>query len=131
MSPIELKARREALGLNQSDLAAVLHAQQSHVSAWEAGKKSRPAWLDDRLADLEEDAERVTDLACRALEQAAAAGEPGAVLFAYRDDADLWAAIPETDGLPAAVHRVALARAIRLAEVPATFEVAIEEKPAG
>ncbi len=129
MSPIELRARREALGLNQSDLAAVLRVGQNTVSQWETGKRPIGGDVDDELTDLEESVERIADLACRAIESAHRSGIPGAVLYGYRLDRQLWAEIPETDGLPVVVHRVALARARRLAKVPSAYSVTVEEKP--
>lgn len=123
MSPIELLARREALGLSQGLLAARLHVAQNTVSGWERGSRAVPDGIEAELRVLEESAELIMETALEALEQFTDDG-PVPVLFAYRDDREMWAAIPELDGLPAVVHRVALARA--LCEYG---RVDIEEKP--
>ena len=111
MSPIELMARREALGLSQSRLADYLHVAQNTLSAYERGARAISDAIEVELIRLEDQAELVTDKALTILE-AWPEGLGLPVLVAYRDDRDLWAAIPELDGLPAVVHRVALARVL-------------------
>lgn len=123
MNPIELRARREALGLSQAECARILNVAQNTISQWENGRRMVPDGVDADLAVLEDTLDRLVDNAVRAVESAGAES----VLFAYDGDADLWAALPELDGTPAVVHRVALAHARRLAEV--TTPPTIARKP--
>ena len=111
MTPIELIARREALGLSQGLLAHRLGVEQNTVSRWEHGQRQIPAGVNAELRALEKLVDHIVDNAVTALEAVASENTPP-ILFAYRDNQDLWAAIPELDGLPAAAHRVALARAL-------------------
>lgn len=120
MQPIELRARREALGLPQHELASWLGVAQATVSAWEVGRRTIPPGLHGELEELEE---QLLDLADRMVEAGEAAGGE-CVLFTYVDDASLAAAYPELDGWPAALHRVAAAQAavaLREAGVQATI----------
>lgn len=126
MNPIELRARREALGLPQHELASWLGVAQATVSAWEVGRRSIPAGLHGELEELEE---QLLDLADRMVEAVEAAGGE-CILFTYVDDASLAAAHPELDGWPAALHRVAAAQAaVALRE--AGVQAMIAAKPAG
>jgi len=126
MTPIELRARREALGLSQGLLADWLGVRQATVSRWEAGKQPIPGdhpgepGVEAKLARLEDAVEGLIDRAVAAIDAAADAadddGFEGVVL--YVGDTDV-------DGVPAAAHRVAMARARRLTDVP----VSIESRP--
>ena len=57
MTPVELRERREALGLTQAQLAERLKVRQHHLSRWETGAVPitdlRAAWLDRELTRLE------------------------------------------------------------------------------
>ena len=53
MNPVEIVARREALGLSQVQLAALLGVAQNTVSAWERGKRNIPAGVHTDLESLE------------------------------------------------------------------------------
>lgn len=107
MEPVELRARREALGLSQASLAAWLGNAQPTVSAWEKGTRTIPDGLDGELYELEL---RVLDLADQMIDACQAVGEE-AVLLTFTDDGALSRAHPEMDGWPSALHRVAAARA--------------------
>lgn len=107
MQPIELRARREALGLPQHELAAWLGVAQATISAWEVGRRTIPAGIHGELAELEE---QLLDIADRMVQAGEAAGAE-CVLFTFVDDGELAAAHPEMDGWPAALHRVAAAQA--------------------
>lgn len=117
MNPIELKARREALGLNQTDLARVLGVKQVTVSAWEVGRNPIPAGIDGELIELEE---RVEDLIDLAAEQLDATTERPVFLDVWPDDDSFWSARPDLKPLPAVCARVAMARARMLADDPNT-----------
>ena len=117
MNPIELKARREALGLNQTDLARVLGVKQVTVSAWELGRNPIPPGIDGELIEVEERLEGLIDLAAEMLD--ATTNRP-VFLDVWADDESCWEANPHLDGFPAVCYRVAMARARMLADDPNT-----------
>jgi len=53
MTPDELKARRETLGLSQSDLARALDVPRQHVYRWEAGTHKVPPLMKMALRGVE------------------------------------------------------------------------------
>ncbi len=111
MTPLELLARREGLGLSQASLAGVLGNGQNTISQWEHGRRRIPDGLDGELAEVEEWLEDLADRMLDACEQVHEAGEPPSII-SYRDDRAFWAAHPEWDGMPSELHRVAAARAV-------------------
>ena len=116
MTPIELQARREALGLSQSLLAAVLDVKQATISRWESGDRGIPEFAESRIVDMENAVESLIE------RMLALATEHGAdVLIVHGDDAAFWRAHPEMDGWPAALQRVAAARALVEARDEARF----------
>lgn len=110
MTPIELRCRREALGLTQTSLADLLSVKQATVSAWETGTRRIPPGVEANLADAEE---LVADLASRAIEGVEIAAEMAdPVIFAWPDDESLWREHPEMFGtIPSILHRVAMGQA--------------------
>lgn len=96
MRPIEVKARREALGLSQDRLADWLDVKRATVSRWETGRQPIPDGVGDDLLDLEVS---VGELVA-AYVRSGRAGE--ALLVSEGDDEDF----------PACSRRVALARAL-------------------
>ncbi len=117
MTPLELRARREALGLSQGLLASLLGNAQNTVSQWENGRRAIPGDVDETLARYEEVVESLVDEAGELLDGASADGVPVA-LQTYSSDESLWEAVPALVGVPSVLHRVALARARVLADVP-------------
>ncbi len=105
MTPYELLQRRIALGMSQGDLAAYLGVKQSSVSAWERGTRSIPPVegelriLEERFAIL---VDRMLEIGEQVLEQ-----EGELTLMVHTDDKRFWAAHPELDGLPVAIHAAA------------------------
>lgn len=53
MQPVELRARRLALGLSQAQLADALDVKQAMISYWETGKRLIPSGIASDLAGLE------------------------------------------------------------------------------
>ena len=96
ITPAELKAKREWLGLSAAQIGDVLSVSGRTIRHWEANKHPVPEWATDQILDLIQ----VTE----ALEATMAAG-PGPILTYPTDQArpaDMW--------LPAAWHRAAAAR---------------------
>lgn len=121
MDPIEIKARREALGLNQEDMAALLGVKQITVSQWEAGLRSPrdPADVALRLAQIEEIQEKIIDDLCELAEHSSGVRDtPNVVLHTYRTNDAYWEADAEAreNGWPAVLHRSACAWARRILE---------------
>lgn len=102
---IELRARREALGLSQQQLATWLAVAQSTLAQWESGRRRIPgirpelnvieAILDDLIDNLTHQ------------------GQTSPILTTYLTDEHWWTTDPRAKNtkLPAALHRVAAARA--------------------
>lgn len=118
---IELRARREALGLNQTDLAELLGVKQSTVSTWESGRRSVPAGVSGELNVIEEQVESIVDLAAEMLD---ATSERPVRLRVWADDESFWLAT-DYEPLPAACYRVAMARARLLADDPNSTFIAL------
>ncbi len=109
MRPIELIARREALGLTQTQCAKILGNTQSAVSHWEKGRSYIPDGVDDDLLALER---LVDELVERMIEQATDAKARGEIpiirLKVGRRDLG---PVNEHETPPAILQRVAAARA--------------------
>ncbi|MBA3019644.1 DUF1870 family protein [Propionicimonas sp.] len=104
---IELRARREALGLSQQQLASAIHVAQSTLAQWESGKRRIPG-IRPELNVLEA---LVEDFIDDLVDQVNTGGAES--LRTYLADTDWWATDPVVNALalPAALHRVAAARA--------------------
>ena len=101
----ELRARREALGLSQQQLAAALHVGQSTLAQWESGKRRIPG-IRPELAATEGLLQHFTDTAYLT-------GKRDGQITTYLTDEEWWAEEPLAHDLhlPATLHRVAAARA--------------------
>lgn len=89
MEPIELVARRRALGLSQVDLAAVLNVSQIAVSRWETGVRSPrdPVGLAMTLGRLEDElADQVGKFVELGEHSSAVRDTPDVTLRVGRDD---------------------------------------------
>ena len=106
MDALELRARREALGLDKADLADVLGWKTATVVECETAARVVPGWVASRLDELE----MARDTIAGVLEDSL----PGD-LVTYSTDAVFWAEWPEFRGIPAPVHRVAAVDALRSA----------------
>lgn len=112
MTPIELRARREALGLSQTEFAKILSTSQHTVSDWERGHREIPLGLRGELGQAEYYVDVATEAALTTLQQAAKEHAPENLhLLVYEDDAAYGKAHPDADGTSAVLHRVAMARA--------------------
>lgn len=124
MTPIEARARCEALGITTEDaITALLHLDEFDVAAWRSGGEVSAA-AEAALERAEHRCERLVALAVAHIEAERAAERPGVTLLAWDSDAALWAAQPDLDGTPAALHRVAMSRA-RAHTTSASFPVRI------
>lgn len=126
MTPAELKTIRESLGLSAQWLADQAGVLQRSVQYWEAGRSRVPDDVAELLLKLDAQFSEATRQAV-VDEQTAKQGHPPEVvrLYRYRDDAALWEARPDMDGLPVTAHAALLAR-VRLALLARGQSVAIE-----
>ncbi len=53
MTGQELRKRRLALGLPQARFGLLLGVSPANVHSWEAGRHPVPAWVADKLAEIE------------------------------------------------------------------------------
>lgn len=128
MTPAELKTLRESLGLPVQWLAEQAGVQRRSVEYWESGRSRVPDDVAERLLALDQQFAEATRQALAVVdEQTAAQGQaPRTVyLYRYRDEAALWAARPDMQGLPVTAHAALLAR-VRLALLASGQAVAIE-----
>lgn len=130
ITPAELRARREATGATQTDLARLIGTSQSVVSQWESGARAPrdPAEVAAAVRELEALAD---DLYQEALHCAG-----GAVLTVWGRDHDYWATDPGAaqQRTPAAMQRVAAARAayaLTQAGTPVRLVAGLPPTPAG
>jgi hypothetical protein len=107
MEALELTARREALGLDQATLARLLQWEIITVVDCEAAKRDIPTEVDAKLDELE----LARDTIAGILEDTLPAALP-----TYSTDAAFWSAWPDMRGIPATIHRVAAADALRSAK---------------
>lgn len=120
MNPIELRARREALGLSQQALGELLDVPQPTLSAWEVGTRSPrdPASVHLLLAELEDTLARLIDEAVEVVEHKSGVLDSAEVeLVTYADDESYWRADAgaRAGRVPAVLHRVAAAHAAWMA----------------
>lgn len=132
MDPIEIKARREALGLNQEDMAALLGVKQITVSQWERGTRSPRDGGDirDRISQIESIKDRIIDDLCEIAEHSSGVRDtPEVVLRTYRTNEAYWEADAEAreNGWPAVLHRSACACASRILETEEGIQAPIVE----
>jgi transcriptional regulator with XRE-family HTH domain len=110
MTGAEFKTIREACGLSVQDLAKIIRVEERSIRYWEAGKQSpRSSDVAETLLAidrrLDATAEAVLQLVKSAPEKPAEIA-----LLRYREDGDLWAAMPEWKPLPVTCHAAGIAR---------------------
>lgn len=133
MNPIELQARREALGLSQAELAQRLGVSQAIISAWENGTRS-PRDPVDILTELAELADLQRDMIDQTIDRiegaSAKLNNPRVTVYTYRSDADYWAddSHAKTQGIPASMHRLATALAVIESEADMAVSVSISKR---
>jgi DNA-binding XRE family transcriptional regulator len=111
MSPLELTARREYLGLSQDALARLLDVRRDTIGKWESGTQETPYRIREEIEQLEgETTSAVTELIL------SARASQIATLPLYRHDAELHAAHPEHGHVTARWWRMVAVRVVR--EVP-------------
>lgn len=107
MDALELTARREALGLDQATLAGLLQWEVGAVVDCETATRDIPTLVDAKLDQLELARDTIAGLLEDTL--------PGD-LPTYATDTAFWNALPDMRGIPATIHRVAAADALRSAK---------------
>ncbi|SNS43965.1 hypothetical protein SAMN06309944_0264 [Micrococcales bacterium KH10] len=113
ISGIELRARREALGLSQTAFVNTFStpAPQNSLSQWETGRQAVAGEALYELDRLEKQSQMLQDQALAAAQNLARAGEEAVFVMVWASDQEFWDAHPDMDGLPAVVHRTAMAKA--------------------
>lgn len=132
MEPIELKARREGLGLNQEEMAAILGVKQTTLSRWESGHSAPrdPVEVEMMAGNVEDLHDRIIDELCELGEHSSAVRDSaGVVLRTYRTNEAYWEADAQAREMriPAALHRSAAAWARRILESEDGIEARIVE----
>lgn len=134
MTPLDLQARREMLGLSQADLARLLDVAQPTISAWENGSRTPRDPITvlmqlQQLADAQE--ELVVQLVDLIEGKSAKLHQPAVELVTYRQDVDYWVADPAARKarIPASMHRVAAAHAAAEVEAEHGISVTLVERP--
>ncbi|MGP9587221.1 helix-turn-helix domain-containing protein [Micrococcaceae sp. AOP34-BR2-30] len=123
MTPVELKARREALGLSIKALGEVLGVRTQSITKWEFGENPPRdwSWIDDALTGMEQYQDQLTEeLVAAAKVTYEQTAEAALVTYGSRGDFYHW--YPEARerewpsaglGVPVEIHRAATARAAR------------------
>ena len=139
MNAIEMKCRREALGLSRDALAATLGVAEKSVTRWEFGKNPPRdwTWIDEAMTVLEDYRERLVG---ELVEQTVQVHEESgaALLITYADRGSFYHWLPEMerpelgDGvavIPVELHRSAVAEAARRLRVQHGLHALIEAVP--
>ncbi len=102
---IELRARREALGLSQQQLATWLAVAQSTLAQWESGRR--------RIPGIRPELNIIETILDDLIDNLTHQGQTSPTLTTYLTDEHWWNTNPRAKQikLPAALHRVAAARA--------------------
>jgi DNA-binding transcriptional regulator YiaG len=102
---IELRARREALGLSQQQLATWLAVAQSTLAQWESGRR--------RIPGIRPELNVIETILDGLIDNLTHQGQTSPTLTTYLTDEHWWNTDPRAKEikLPAALHRVAAARA--------------------
>ncbi len=116
MNPIELRARRAALGLSQAELAALLDCPRPVLSTWETGSRRPrdPLSIEIAIAELEDVMDGLIDDLAQQIEHASGVQDSSVVKRRTYDSDEAWWAVDaeaRAARLPSSMHRVALARA--------------------
>lgn len=129
MHGIELKARREALAISQSQLAAILRTSQVVVSRWETGERA-PRDPDSIRLIIEALEEAQTDLIGElyaiADDEERLVESPALTFTAYTDEAAYLSKEPRwARCLPLNTHRATIGRIAALLELETGRDVRI------
>ena len=139
MNAIEMKCRREALGLSRDALADTLDVREQNITRWEFGKNPPRdwTWIDQALTALEDYRERlVVELVEQTLREHAESG--AALLITYADRGSFYRWLPEMESpeigdgvavIPVELHRSAVAEAARRLRVEHDLHPLIEAVP--
>ncbi|MGP5700721.1 hypothetical protein ACTXPA_17610 [Glutamicibacter arilaitensis] len=132
MQPIELTARREALGLGLHQLADYLKVRHQNIARWESGTYEPKDWgfINEALTELEDfQADLVAVMVSTAVEARDHSEPPGLVTFGT--DQEYWRWFPQVGArrIPVTVHHVATARAASLLRVQLGLSAEISAAP--
>ena len=110
MTGAEFKTIRETCGLSVQDFAKIIGVEERSIRYWESGKQSpRSPDVAETLLNIDQQLD-TTAKAVLQLVKSAPELPTEIVLLRYREDGDLWAAMPEWKPLPATCHAAGIAR---------------------
>lgn len=132
MNPIELTARREALGLGIGALANHFGVREQSVHRWEVGSYEPKdwGWIEEGIQDLEDYQDKLVQQMIEVADAAHAADEELA-LVTFSTDAHYWDWDKEAGEkkIPVGFHRAATAQALRLLKTKYSEAVSISRAP--
>jgi DNA-binding transcriptional regulator YiaG len=110
MTGAEFKTIREACGLSVQDFSKIIAVEERTIRYWEAGKQSpRSPDVAETLLSIDRQLDTTADAVLQ-LVKSAPEKPAEIVLLRYREDGDLWSALPEWQPLPATCHAAGIAR---------------------
>lgn len=111
MTGAEFKTIREACGLSVQDFSKIIAVEERTIRYWESGKQSpRSPDVAETLLSIDRHLDASTEAVLQ-LVKSAPELPADIVLLRYREDGDLWAAMPEWRPMPATCHAAGIARA--------------------
>lgn len=128
MEGIELKARREALGLSQKELAKYLDITQTTLSRWEGNVSAPkdPVSVSMIISDLEEELDDMIDEAIDFIVgRSAKLNTPFLPVQIFEHTQTLDDSDNRFKGVAASMHRVAMARAASAVREEYSIEVSL------
>jgi transcriptional regulator with XRE-family HTH domain len=110
MTGAEFKTIREACGLSVREFSKIIAVEERTIRYWEAGKQSpRTSDVAEALFNIDVFLDKTANTVLQ-LVKSATAKPTEIVLLRYREDGDLWTAMPEWKPLPVTCHAAGIAR---------------------
>ena len=110
MTGAEFKTIREACGLSVQDFAKIVGVEERSIRYWESGKQTpRTNDVANALLSIDAFLDQAADTVLQFVKSAPQL-PVNIVLLRYRENHDLWAAMPEWKPLPVTCHAAGIAR---------------------